>query len=47
MLDDILSLLVWIGGKILDFKILGFRCGLLLFTLLPLIIFIILAIVYS
>lgn len=47
MLDDILSLLCWIGGKILDFKIHGFRCGLLLFTLLPLIIFIILAIVYS
>lgn len=47
MLDDILSLLGWIGGKILDFKIHGFRCGLLLFTLLPLIIFIIRAIVYS
>lgn len=47
MLDDLLSLLCWVGEKILDFKIHGFRCGLLLFTLLPLIILIILAIIYA
>ena len=47
MLDDIFSLLCWIGGKILDFKIHGFRCGLFFFTIIPLIIFIILGIVYS
>ena len=47
MLDDLLSLFVWIGGKILDFRIHGFRCTFFFFILLPLIIFIILGIVYS
>ena len=47
MLDDILSLLTWMGEKILDFKIHGFKCALFFFIVIPLIIFIILAIAYS
>ena len=46
MLDDIFSLLSWIGAKIIDVKLFGVR-GCLILTILPLVILIILGIVYA
>lgn len=47
MLDDILSALIWVGEKIIDFTVHGFRNAIFLCILLPLIIFILLCITYA
>ena len=46
MLDDLFSLLCWIGEKIIDVKLFGVRLALIL-TLLPVVILIILGIIYA
>lgn len=47
MLDDIISLFCWVGSKIIEFMIHGFKRTFIFFIVIPIVIFIILAIVYS